>query len=64
MLLSSLTRDRIAFLVKGYIEISSDLQGIIHFGYNKHVDEIIPKLCKRFQVAGFKLDPEKITQLA
>ena len=64
MLLSSLTRERIAFVVKGNIEMPSDLQGIIHYGYNKHVDEIMPKLCKRFQEAGFRLDPEKITQFA
>jgi predicted nucleotide-binding protein len=64
MLLSSLTRKRIALVVNGHIELPSDLQGIIHFGYNKHVNEIMPKLCKRFQEAGFGLDPEKITQFA
>lgn len=64
MLLSSLTRERIAIVVKGHIELPSDLQGIIHYGYNNHVKEIIPKLCKRFQEAGFELDTEKIMQFA
>ncbi len=64
MLISSLTRERIALVVKGHVELPSDLQGIIHYGYNKHVNEIMPKLCKRFQEAGYNLDSEKIMQFA
>ena len=64
MLISSLTRERIALVVKGHVEMPSDLQGIIHYGYNKHANEIMPKLCKRFQEAGFSLASEKIMQFA
>lgn len=64
MLLSSLTRERIALVVKGHVELPSDLQGIIHYGYNNHVNEIMPKLCRRFQEAGYSLDSEKIMHFA
>lgn len=37
MLLSSLTRGRMALIVKGYVELPSDLQGIIQLRYNDHV---------------------------
>jgi len=60
MLLSSLTRSRMAILVKGHIELPSDLQGIIHLGYNDHVREIIPKLCQRLKEAGFEVDSTQI----
>ena len=60
MLLSSLTRQRIAIVVKGHLEIPSDLQGIIRFGYNEHVREIVPKLCQRLKEAGFDIQPGQI----
>lgn len=64
MLLSSLTRGRMAIVVKGHIEIPSDLLGIIRFGYNEHVKEIVPKLCQRLKEAGFDLDPGQIASAA
>lgn len=64
MLLSSLTRSRMAILVKGHIELPSDLNGIIQFRYNNHVKEIIPKLCQRLQEAGFALDSNQIAAAA
>lgn len=64
MLLSSLTRGRMAIVVKGHIEIPSDLEGIIRFGYNDHVREIVPKLCQRLKEAGFDLDPGQIAAAA
>lgn len=64
MLLSSLTRARMAILIKGHIEVPSDLHGIIHFGYNDHLREIIPKLCQRLREAGFDLDSDKIAAAA
>src|SRR5205823_8688152 len=57
MLLASLTRARMAIIVKGHVEIPSDLQGIIRFNYNEHVKEIVPKLCQRLKEAGFDLQP-------
>jgi predicted nucleotide-binding protein len=49
-----------AIVVKGHVEIPSDLQGIIRFGYNDHVREIVPKLCQRLKEAGFDLQPDQI----
>ncbi len=60
MLLSSLTRDRVAIIVKGHLELPSDLEGIIRYGYNEHIKEIIPKLCKRLQEVGFNLSTDKL----
>jgi predicted nucleotide-binding protein len=64
MLLSSLTRARMAIVIKGHIEIPSDLEGIIRFGYNDHVKEIVPKLCQRLREAGFEIDPDQIAAAA
>jgi len=64
MLLSSLTRERIAIVVKGHVELPSDLQGIIRFGYNDHIKEIVPKLCQRLKEAGFDLQPGQIADAA
>lgn len=61
MLLSSLTRSRMALIVKGHIELPSDLQGFIRFGYNDHVREIVPKLCARFGEVGIEIDPGKMS---
>lgn len=60
MLLASLTRERMAIVVKGHLEMPSDLQGVIHFGFNDHVREIIPKLCQRLKEVGFELSPQQI----
>ncbi len=64
MLLASLTRSRMAIIVKGHLEMPSDLQGIIHLAYNDHVKEIIPKLCQRLKEAGFDLEPNQIAAAA
>ncbi|OPX99211.1 MAG: putative nucleotide-binding protein containing TIR-like domain protein [Syntrophorhabdus sp. PtaB.Bin006] len=64
MLLSSLTRQRIAIIIKGHVEIPSDLEGIIRFGYNDHVKEIVPKLCQRLKEVGFDLSPHQIAAAA
>jgi len=61
MLISSITRQRIAILEKGQIEIPSDADGILRFRFHKHVKEIAPKLIERLQMAGFQIDPTKIT---
>jgi predicted nucleotide-binding protein len=60
MLLASLTRERVAILVKGFVEHPSDIGGIVYFTYKDHVKEVIPKLIGRFEGAGIKLDPKAI----
>jgi predicted nucleotide-binding protein len=64
MLLSSLTRARMAIIVKGHLEMPTDLQGIIYFGYNDHIREIVPKLCERLRDAGFDLTAAQIAAAA
>jgi predicted nucleotide-binding protein len=60
MLLSSLTRERMAIIQKGSLERPSDLDGIIRIEYNDHIRETIPKLCQRLREAGFDIRPELI----
>lgn len=62
MLLSSLTRERVAILVKGFVEQPSDANGIIYLHFNEHVKEIVPRLADRLRSAGFNLDPSRITR--
>lgn len=56
MLLSSLTRERVAILQKGFVEHPSDVAGIIYIPFNEHVRETVPKLVGRLQAAGIKID--------
>lgn len=60
MLLSSLTRRRCAILQKGYVELPSNMGGVITIPFNDHVREAVPKLVQRLQDAGFKLDVSAI----
>src|SRR5690606_39863872 len=60
MLLSSLTRKRCAILQKGFVEMPSNMGGVITIPFNDHVPEAVPKLVQRLQDAGFKLDPTAI----
>lgn len=56
MLLASLTRKRCAILQKQYVEMPSNMGGVITIPFNDHVREAVPKLVQRLQEAGFKLD--------
>jgi predicted nucleotide-binding protein len=60
MLLASLTRKRCAILQKGFVDIPSNMGGVIVLPFNDHVKETVPKLVQRLQEAGFKLDPSAI----
>jgi predicted nucleotide-binding protein len=60
MLLSSLTRKRCAILQKGFVEMPSNMGGVIAIPFNDHVREAVPKLVQRLQEAGFELDPGAI----
>ena len=54
ILLALLTRRRCASLQKGYVELPSDMGGVITLPFNDHVREAVPKLVQR--EAGCKLD--------
>lgn len=60
MLISSLTRERMALVVKGHVELPSDLQGVIQLRYNDHIREIVPKLIERLRNSGFDIDSGRI----
>lgn len=56
MVLSALGRPNVAILMKGHLEIPSDVHGIIYIPFNDHVGEAVPKLVDRLNNAGFNLD--------
>jgi predicted nucleotide-binding protein len=56
MLLASLTRKHCAILHKGYVDLPSNMAGVITIPFNNHVKEAVPKLVQRLQESGFKLD--------
>lgn len=60
MLLASLTRKRCAILQKGFVEMPSNMGGVITIPFNEHVREAVPKLVQRLQEAGFDLGPASI----
>ena len=60
MLLASLTRKRCAILTKGFVEMPSNMGGVITIPFNDHVREAVPKLVQRLQEAGFQLDAKAI----
>ena len=60
MLLSSLTRHRVAILQKGNVELPSNLDGVLYLPFNDNVKDVVPKLVQRLQEAGFNLDPARI----
>ena len=64
MLLSSLTRARVAILVKGFVEPPSDVDGIIYIHFNDHVKEVVPKLAERLQQCGITIDASRISHAA
>lgn len=62
MLLTSLTRERVAILQKGFVERPSDVDGIIYIPFNDHVREVVPKLAGRLQAAGIQLDAAAVAK--
>ena len=60
MLLASLTRRRCAILQKGFVDIPSNMQGVIVIPFNDHVREAVPKLVQRLEEAGFHLAPSAV----
>ena len=64
MLISSITRQRIAILEKGQIEIPSDANGVLRLRFQHHVKEVAHKVIERLQQAGFQIDATKIAAAA
>lgn len=62
MLFASLTRQRCVLLVKGYVELPSDAQGVIYIPFNDHVKETVPKLSERLQQNGITITAEQISK--
>jgi len=49
-----------ATATKGFVELPSNMGGVITIPFNDHVREAVPKLVQRLQDAGFKLDASAI----
>ena len=62
MLLSSLTRNRMALIVKGHLELPSDIQGLIRFDFNEHIREVLPKLVARMRESGIAIDEKSLPE--
>lgn len=60
MLLASLTRKRMLVIIKGHLELPSDIEGLIRVHYNAHIREIAGKVAQNLQNAGFTIPAEKI----
>lgn len=60
MLLASLTRKRMLVIIKGHLELPSDIEGLIRVHYNAHIKEIAGKVAQNLQNAGFTIPAEKI----
>lgn len=60
MVMAALGREKMVLLKKGALEMPSDANGIIYIEFNDHVDEIVTKLVKNLNRAGFQIDSEKI----
>lgn len=61
MLFASLTRKRMLVIIKGHLELPSDIEGLIRVHYNAHIKEIAGKIAQNLQNAGFTIPAEKIT---
>jgi predicted nucleotide-binding protein len=62
MLLASLTRQRMALLVKGHLELPSDLNGVLYLGFNEHIREVLPKLVTQLKEAGIPVNEAKLAE--
>jgi len=60
MVMAALSREKMAILKKGALEIPSDADGIIRLEFNDRVQEVVPKLVQRLQAAGIAVDASKI----
>ena len=63
MLLSSLTRQRVAILKQINVEHPSDADGIIYLSFDKSVSEVRSKLIQRMMGAGIEIDPKRISEV-
>nr|WP_245256447.1 TIR domain-containing protein [Bartonella washoeensis] len=60
MLISALSRQNVAILIKQEVEIPSDLKGLRYIPFKNHVRENILELADLLADAGFTLDAKKI----
>ena len=65
MLLSSLTRDRMALIVKNHVELPSNLDGILRLHFNGgDMRLIVPSLAAQLAKCGFDISQEAISEAA
>ena len=56
MVFASLGRGRMVILIKGALEIPSDIDGVLRLEFNDHVKEIAVRLATRMKEAGIAID--------
>lgn len=64
MLLTAVGRKNVVVLVKGSIELPSDMGGIIHLEFKEQVKEVVPRLAARLREAGFQISADAIIRAA
>jgi predicted nucleotide-binding protein len=62
MLIAALTREKVAILKKGHLELPSDASGILYKGFNTHVKEVVPWLVDRLRAAGIVCAADLVTR--
>ncbi len=61
MLISALSREKVAVLIKQDVETPSDIAGIIYIPFENHVKETVPKLVNRLKSAGYTFDTDQFS---
>lgn len=60
MVLSRLSRKRVAILYKESVERPSDIDGLLYLGYKENLDEVKTLLFKELKEAGYSPDPSAL----
>ena len=60
MLFAAIRRKNVALLIKGNVEIPSDIEGIHYHGFKEHIDEIAVDLCRHMKQSGIPIDFNKL----
>lgn len=61
MLISALSRGKVAILIKQNVETPSDAHGIIYIPFKNNVKETVPKLATQLKAAGYIFDTDQLT---
>jgi predicted nucleotide-binding protein len=54
-------RNKVCCLLKGSIELPSDMNGICYFNFENSVSEVWERILKELRAAGYEVKPERVT---